>query len=324
MTYSGVSISTKAFVCTVLAGLFFGCGGAEDVVFPVTKHLTAEKIPLKEIVYPEEVMLADGYFVVSCSQTDSLLYFYTVPDLQFAGSGGRIGEGPDEFTYVPRFCGNKDRRLIVYGFNSNDFREGCLDSTGGVALGKQYKFGRFEALNCAHIKDDSILIYSTLFNVKKYDMAHGKPLDEVYLREPSSENSMFNPDMGYVAANDSSAAYVYNYKNRIDLFDCETLKLKKSITGPGEVKIGRLDFRNTNYYYIGVVATNNRFYVLKAVKDRKQEEYKATVQVFDNQGDPVAEYTFDIPPRAFVVDEQRGYIYSFNGYYQDYLMRYKL
>ena len=325
MTYPGVSISTKAFVCTVLAGLFFGCGGAEDVVFPVTKHLTAEKIPLKEIVYPEEVTLADGYFVVSCSQTDSLLYFYTVPDLRFAGSGGRIGEGPDEFTYAPGFCGNKDNRLILYGgFGPGKLREAHLDSIGDVALGKWYKLGHPEILNKPYIKDDSVLIYSTLFNVKKYDMAHGKPLGEVYLREPGSENSTFNPDMGYVAANDSSAVYVYHYKNRIDLFDCETLKLKKSITGPGEVKIGRLDFSNTNYYYVNVIASKNRFYTVKKIGDKAAEKHRYAMQVFDNDGNPIVEYTFDIPPGAFAVDEQRGYIYSFNGYYQDYLMRYKL
>ena len=326
MIYCNIRIPVKMFVCAVFTGLFFGCESPQDVVFPEIKHLTAEKIPLKEIVYPEEVILADGHFVVSCSQTDSLLYFYTVPDLQFAGSGGRIGGGPDEFTYAPGFCGNRENRLILYGgFGPGNLRDANLDSRAGVTLGKWYKLGHPEIMNKPYIKGDTILIYSTLFNIKKYDLAHKRLLGEVYLREPGSENSTFNPDMGYLAANDTSAVYVYNYKNRIDLFDCETLKLKKSIIGPGQVKNGRLDSRHTNYYYVNVVATRSRFYAVKEAKNKSPEnKHKYTLQVFDNHGNPVVEYAFDIPPGTFTVDELRGYIYSFNGNYQDYLLRYKL
>ena len=64
----------------LLSGIWVGCQRTEEPVFPRTVHLTAEKIPLNQIAYPEVITLADGYFVFTCSQTDSLIYFYTVPD----------------------------------------------------------------------------------------------------------------------------------------------------------------------------------------------------------------------------------------------------
>ena len=119
--------------------------------------------------------------------------------------------------------------------------------------------------------------------------------------------------MGYIAANDTSVVYAYPYKNRFDLFDISTLKLKKSVIGPGKTQIEQGSSGTTTRYYIYPFATESRFYLLKAAKDRKPDEYKVTMQVFDNDANPVVEYTFDIGPGAFVVDEDNGYIYSFNG-----------
>ena len=308
----------------LLSGIWVGCQRTEEPVFPRTVHLTAEKIPLNQIAYPEVITLADGYFVFTCSQTDSLIYFYTVPDLQFVGKGGRKGEGPGEFLSFANFCGNREGRLILLGFPSRNFRQAHLDSTGRMVWGDWYKFDSFDALNWPRIIGDSLLVYSTLFNIKKYDLKNGKPLGEVFMLEPGEKRSTMTPNMGYIAANDTSVVYAYPYKNRFDLFDISTLKLKKSVIGPGKTQIEQGSSGTTTRYYIYPFATESRFYLLKAAKDRKPDEYKVTMQVFDNDANPVVEYTFDIGPGAFVVDEDNGYIYSFNELYEDFLLRYKL
>ena len=48
------------------------------------------------------------------------------------------------------------------------------------------------------------------------------------------------------------------------------------------------------------------------------------MEVYDYEGNPIIEYTFDIIPFYLAVDEQNGYIYATNSNYEDYLLRYKL
>lgn len=129
-----------------------------------------------------------------------------------------------------------------------------------------------------------------------------------------------------IVANDSIIVHAYLFKNRIDIYDIETLELKAVIEDkkdPTTITLG--DFDNLEYHYINLVAGKEYFYALySGQKNNDKSKDKNRIQVYDFKGKSIIEYEFDIPPLIFVVDEKNQMMYGFNGEYQDYLLSYEM
>lgn len=318
------------FIFSVFAVSACSCSRKETVVFPETKRLTAEKIPLMDIVKPALLTLADGMMVMSCQESDSALYFYSTPDLQHIAAVGIFGQGPDDFAFTPFFCENVSapaKGLTVKNFGGfNVIRSIDTDSIDKISVTKEFRLKNFDDIFRTYIKNDSIIVYlhSEEKTVKKFDMAKNEFIGSIAIGQEPNTGS-FDPDTGTIVCNDSTIIYAYCYKDRLDFYDFETMKLRKSIVGPGETYIGD-PYSNTNnskLYYSGVYSGKRYFYTYNDFNAKRTGECK--LQVFDYDGNPVVEYTFDIiPANPMVVDEENGYIYSFNYRHEDYLLRYKL
>jgi hypothetical protein len=48
------------------------------------------------------------------------------------------------------------------------------------------------------------------------------------------------------------------------------------------------------------------------------------MEVYDYIGNPVRQFTFDIEPNRFVVDERSMIIYGYSFDHEDYLLRYRI
>lgn len=308
------------------AMLFMSCGNRKEITFPDTGHLTAEKIPMSALMVPAFITLGEGKLAISAYKGDSIMHLYSIPGLKPITSFGTKGQGPNDFLIPPLFCENPMGKLIVsyYGGPFN-LRSIDLDSAGRPFVKKEYKVKTGDALADMFMVNDSILVYFDAWNltIKKYDLINEKLVGSIEINKNWDKNAgTASPDMGSVAYNDSLIIYSYDFQNRMDLYDLTKLSLKKSIVGPGEIQINRENWKETKYYYYGLYAGKKYLY---ALNKSTTADKNGTLQVFDYNGNPITEYTFDIfPGNPFVVDETNRYIYAYNHDYEDYFLRYKM
>ena len=322
-------ILKKLFIILGAPLILFSCGNGSDVQFPQTKNLKVERIEINEIIFPIHMVLKEGKLVVSSYKTDTMLYFYSVPDLKYIAADGRKGEGPMEFTFSPSFCENTSDKLVVNKLgNMLNLSEITLDSLNKIFIKKIFKLSMVDPLNSMFIKNDSILLYSDFprLSVRKYDLGKKEFIDEIIIAHDKKPGDSFHPDSGDVIYNDSTIIYSYKYRNRIDIYNLETMKLKKSIVSPGDTYIAETikEAKNSIYYYLGGYAGKKYFYIYYK-GDTFEKEDGVTLRTFDYDGNPVIEYSFDIlPAHPFVVDEDNGYLYAYDNKGEKYFLRYKL
>lgn len=178
-----------------------------------------------------------------------------------------------------------------------------------------------------HLVRDSVLVYSRLpeeFVIRKYDLKNDALLDELTIeREEDAERGSFEPNMGRIAVNDSYLIFVYQYKDRIDIYDIDDLRLLRRIEGDYKKQVPEPG--NEELYYIGAVAGEDRFYVLYKGERIDGKARSNTVEVYDYQGRPIVRYRFaGLPPLYFFPDEQSGFIYGYYPAQADSLLRYKI
>lgn len=179
------------------------------------------------------------------------------------------------------------------------------------------------------IYNDSTLLYKDIQKpgIIKQSLLTGEIIDELVF-ENNNTHSSYYPDRGTLIANDSVVIYPYVYKDQIDIYDLHTFKLKKRIKGPGKMQIDSKNFGQENTslrYNINAIAGKKYFYTTFVKKpDQEEMEKSLVIRAYDYDGNPQIEYTFDIFPGCYVVDEQNGYIYGYNVEKGDYFLRYKI
>jgi hypothetical protein len=295
-----------------------------DQVPDEEKFLYAEKIPMGKVLYPEELNLKKGYVAIANRSADTLVYFYSTPDLKYLGRGCLHGEGPEEYP----------NKFLSFGYTTNDkiytwdirlnIREIRLDSTGSVKAENTFKLKRFKMLSDIYIIKDSLLLYNDFerLEIVKQDLASMSVSGNIILEKDDNKNPSFNAGTGKLIANDSVAVYLYEYKDRIDIYDINTLKKKKSIISSGKTSKIIAPMMDCNQYNVNGVAGKKYFYSTYVKEQAPDKKY--VIRAYDYNGKLHAEYSFDIFPNRYAVDEENGYIYGYNSVCEDYFLRYEL
>ena len=113
------------------------------------------------------------------------------------------------------------------------------------------------------------------------------------------------------------------YIKPFDLYDLETLELKKRIVG--EYKLQQPTFKDEELYYVSAFAGKKYFYALfKGERNAEGKNPSNTIEVYDYDGNPVVRYRFDMPPLFFYPDEKNDCIYATHPSCMDTLLRYDL
>jgi len=152
-------------------------------------------------------------------------------------------------------------------------------------------------------------------------------------RSPEIGDPNFDPNSGFVFANESRIALVYVYKKQIDFLDAD-LNLMKSAVFEYEPATniessGRS--REAKQSYVNAYFGKRYFYALfwgRSENEHKANSYQgALLEVFDLDGNPVAKYHLDgMGPDCFSVDEETFTLYGaiYNDGPEDSLLKYKL
>jgi len=303
--------------CSLL--LFINSCRNDDISSPEKKELKSEKEILKEIISPDFLTRIDNKLIISSSQSDHMLYIYSLPDLKYLHSTGTKGRGPDEIPLFPMFCESLNQTLYVWGYGPKTIRKFDINQNGELKLNDIIKLLRYEEFNYMHIFNDSLLIYylPDNLNIVKFDLKNKKYLDNIQMKKDDHNESYFYSNRGTIAANDSFVVFGYLFKKQINIYWLNDFKLHKKIIGNYKHKGPIVGDFDTPFYYTRIVAGENFFYAL--CKNKK------SMEVYDYNGSFVNEFTFDITPSLFAVDEYNKTIYGFanDNKYEPYLLRFR-
>lgn len=314
----------------LLVWMFTACSEPRTnvTVFPEHKKLFADKVPINEVFSPDFVTKSGNYFIISSSVSDSTLFFYEMPSLTFKKATGKRGSGPNEIQTFPMFCHTlDDEYLYIRGYSPFSLKKIEFENDGHLSFVDEYELDGDDEYNFMNIIKDSLFIYynSNQLAITKYDLKNKVELDKIEMKKDDHGESYYYSNRGFISANDSFVVYPYLYKKQIDIYTVNDFKLVKRIgDGKRYPKVSVGDNGNITYHYFNVYAGKKYFYALYVGHKEDDHFFDRSLEVYDYEGNPIAEYTFDIIPFYFVVDEENGYIYATNANYEDYLLRYKL
>lgn len=296
--------------------------------FPAKKELKAIKHLTSEIFSPEFMTITGNILSISSSLSDSMLYHYSLPEIKLIQNTGIKGGAEDEFSAFPMFCSTPaDDALYIWGYKPNSIKKFVVNDQNNLEYVESFIID-YESFNNMNIIRDSLLIYYLIDNleIKKINLHKNTLIDNVKLKKDDHRESYFYSNRGTIAANDSFIVHAYLFKNRIDIYDVETLELKTVIGNKNQnPNITVRDFDNLRYEYFNVIAGKDLFYAVYAGRrDDDTSKNKNRIEVYDYQGNPIIEYEFDIHPVLFVVDEKNQMLYGFNSEHQDYFLSYEM
>lgn len=312
----------KFFVyCSLL--FFINCCSNDDISSPEKKELKSDKKLLEEIISPDFITRIDNKLVISSSRSDNMLHVYSLPDLNYLYSTGRKGKGPEEIQLFPMFCESLNQALYVWGYSPITIKKFDVNHNGELKFIDLIKLPRYEAFNYMHILNDSLFIYYLPDQLKivKFDLKNSKYLDDIQMEKDDHNESYFYSNRGTIAANDSFLVFGYLFKKQINIYRVSDFKLHKIIKGNYKHKDPIVGDFETPVFYTKIVAGENFFYVL--FDDNKSNS--VVMEVYNYNGSFVKEFTFDITPELFAVDEKNKTIYGYalNNKYEPCLLRFR-
>jgi len=308
----------KILIYFSLVLFIYSCGN-DDISSPEKKELKSEKEVLKEIISPDFLTRVDNKLIISSSQSDSMLYVYSLPDLKYLNRTGKKGRGPGEIPFFPMFCESMNRTLYVWGYGPKTIGKFDVNQNGELNLNDTIKLPMYEMFNYMHIFNDSLFIYYLPDNLEiiKYDLKSKKQLDNIRMKKDDHNESYFYSNRGTIAANDSFVVFAYLFKKQIKIYRLTDFKLHKEVIGNYKHKNPIIGDFDTPSYYTQIVAGENFFYAFC--------KYNKSMEVYDYNGSFVNEFTFDITPSLFAVDEYNKTIYGFanDNKFESYLLRFR-
>ena len=317
----------RCIVYILILSAVFACSSQgklqEMEPFQSEKVLVAEKVLMSDAISPCFMMLKGQNLFLIDVKNDSMLYQYSLPDLECIDKVGVKGQAENEFQAFPMFCRTSSDKLYLWGFTPTRIKQFAVTEAGRVSFEADYDLAAYESFNQMHIVEDSLLIYSAIpgeFILKKVNLKSREELGRIILETEEHGEPFFYKNRGIMAANDSLIVYAYTYKKQIDFYRISDMQCCRQLIKSGapiSVTVG--DWQHNINYYVNIVAGRRYLYLL--CQGEYDEKY---LEVFDYSGHSIVKYKFDVVPELFDVDEQNGILYGYNGNFEDYLLKYTL
>ncbi|GAB6008830.1 BF3164 family lipoprotein [Dysgonomonas reticulitermitis] len=317
-----IIILTITFLLIVLSG----CNG--DVKYSlytisfekeIIRKVYVEK-EINEVMRPDFVSKIDDKILVLSGISDTMVHEYNL-DMSYIRSWGNKGIGPDEIANFPMFCkgDSQDETLYLWGFSPVTIRKYSKNEGDIFVKDKDIILPYYEAFNFMSISKDSIFYYYDVNNllIKKIFLNSLKEESINFEKDIDNDrSSAFYSNRGTMDVNSEYIVYAYMYKNQIDIYDKESMSLKKRyITEINGLDTDQYDLIR---YYTNVVITDKYIYAYKVDNHRRH-----LLEIYDFDGNPIMKNILDKPIPLFAVDESNKSIIGFNFNDEDSSFIYK-
>lgn len=288
--------------------------------------LNAKEIYLNEVFDVSDMAIEKDNIIFQSISADTIIHIYQTPNFELLNKFGHKGEGPMEFSN-PRLYKSTNDQLLIGGFNRGKTAYRYNLNNNNIDKQNQYDIlNTGDPMNNVYSFNDH-LIYNNIFqlNICKYNFENNST-DIIYsFSKDDHPESFLYSNKGILVANDSVMAYAYFYKDQIDLIDLKG-NLKKSIVGEKQKPhINTNDFKSNTITFVNAFASKSYIFLLyrgKTHDDFIKSPYDDKVMIYDNQGNYINEYKFNIPPILFVFDEVNNILYGYNGLYKECILSY--
>lgn len=316
----------------VVVLLLSSCTSAlmHDVVeygsFPKEISLKADSVPTQKVYDNVFVALNEGKFIVSSFKADTMMHFYSLPDLKYDYSLGAKGHGNNELQSFPTFCRSMQSELYVRGYTDHTIKKMSLLNNKLVEK-KQFELFLSDVPNDMYMMGDSLLYYNDLNHnqIKCYSIAQKDDCMSCSLQDICGKVSNNEVLIGSLCMNDSLAAYAFQYRHEIVVLRSNDLLYNKTI---------RWDYENQDHivakrdkplclYYTDGYVTSGGFYFLCRNGRSHDKNVSYCIEVYDKNLIPICKYVLDRKIYKFVIDEKNRFMYGF-GLNDDYIYRFKI
>ena len=308
--------------------------------FPISDFSIKEKLEVDFI--KSEKIIAPMFFLIQgnrlCTYTlkkDTMIDMFSLPMLIHQKSFGMRGQGPDEFHSFPWPCKSTNDNLYIRGYSPLIIKQFSVDNSANLIEENEFELKTHESFGAMYIVQDSLLIYSSMgrmidrkeqISIKKYNLNQKKETGSIFIRTSSPQNASIDPNRGGISANDSFIVYFYFFKKQIDIYDVHNMKLVKRM---GRVKAPSINiaFNENISHYLDAYAGEKYFYLLYNKKGNKIniiEPSSRSIEVFDYNGNAIAEFTFDNFINYFAIDEINHCLYAYDITNEDFIIKYRL
>ncbi|AKP50412.1 BF3164 family lipoprotein [Cyclobacterium amurskyense] len=290
-------------------------------------------IPSKILVYPDKAVILDN-------GKESLFKVFSLPDFSLLYSFGKLGEGPDEFSYVNvnSLQEKGDDMVVVSGTKLRKIR---MEEEGAV-MGESVKLFKSNSgpVNRLLMLNDSTYIcdiFDAIPGGPEYQMVNLLSAKEVATfgkypeqstNQGSGEGNLYQ-DFGkstVINPKDGRLAAFYFSQNQIKFYNPKGELLKEIGVEALEKPVSGEEL---DLFWVEPYATENHIYVMFVGKPKSEimeefETFRPHMEIWDWEGNLLERYTMDQFLTSYAVSEKRQKIYGFSYFKEGVLFEYNL
>lgn len=302
-------------------------------VFSSEEELMAELVQFDEVIAPIRFLAKNNVLFVSQNVSNSLnsdlIYVYTFPDLKLVTSFGQKGRGPDEFSSYVFFCQSNNENAYIGGYDPRTFKKFSLDDPFELVNQNTIDLDFIANMSHPYIINDSILIYYnwTENYIRKYDIINQLETGRITFEGTHWNSPNLSHDSGHSIITDSLIIYLYQYKRQIDVYDVETMQLKRRISDP-KAPFRVNDFesvvRGDVYYHFNTGFAGKDYFIASYTGDLGNKTDKSFyLELYDYDLNPIKRFKVDKWPNyGFVIDEKSRTIIGYSPKYENSFIKY--
>jgi hypothetical protein len=297
--------------------------------FPTSNILKSKevKIPVDLILASKLFILGDKIVIFDRKKTD-IFKVFGLPQVNYLYSSGKYGEGPDEFNFIDPECINV----------SGDTLE-ILDK---IKI-KKYKIGDTSLIKAAEdkffiplsfpinrmLKVDDSMYFADNITQKKKSQEHvilnikSNKVEKSFGEYP--EGLDFNNGLeqystyiksGVINKASKKFAAFYLFFNKFKIYDKQGILIKEvNIKGKNNEEFSSKNSKQNVMYRASPISTDKYIYVLsinstKENFEKNIQDFHPKLQVWDWDGNPIAQFVLDKPIVSFSVSEKFNKIYG--------------
>lgn len=282
------------------------------------------------ILHPNRMEIGKEMLFVSCFKCDTMIYTFSLPNMELLSCFGQKGEGPEDFLF-PVFCSSEGNNVSVWGgADLKLISQFEVNKDGNWFFRKSFELKENKPYNQARLLKDSFFIYNefppklSIEKINLYDQDKTKHLK--FDIDKEIKESFFQKNKGDLLASNNGIAYLYYYKDQIDFYDLNLNILVSHSNENSRVDVNSENYKNSQVYYVNSYAGDKYLYASKRGKPLSVllNTSFGCIEVYDWNGNKITEFKPNPTPNLFVVDEKNSVLYGYNYDYPDCFFKYDL